>query len=78
MSVPREPKATVSFVDQYCAYYRDVFPKVRSFEYFTALPLGRLAALPRITWPALTRAGGGAAPTPATALWTRPHQPGRG
>jgi hypothetical protein len=33
MSVPREPKATVSFVDQYCAYYRDVFPEVRSFEY---------------------------------------------
>jgi hypothetical protein len=25
MSVPREPKTTVSFVDQYCAYSRDVF-----------------------------------------------------
>jgi hypothetical protein len=33
MSMPREPKATVRFVDQYCPYYRDVFPEVRSFAY---------------------------------------------
>ena len=58
MSVPREPKPTVSFVDQYCAYYRDVFPEVRSFEYFTALHLGMIAALPRKTLPAIARAVG--------------------
>ena len=58
MSVPREPKATVSFVDQYCTYYRDVFPEVRSFEYFTSLHLGLIAELPRKTLPALARAVG--------------------
>ena len=58
MSMPRAPKATVGFVDQYCAYYRDVFPEVRSFEYFTALHLGLIAELPRKTLPAIARAVG--------------------
>jgi hypothetical protein len=35
MSVPRAPKATVGFVDQYCAYYQELFPEVRSFEPLT-------------------------------------------
>src|SRR5262245_57201804 len=59
MSVPREPKATVSFVDPSCAYYRAVWPEVRSFEQFTALHLGMIAALPRKTLPAIARAVGG-------------------
>ena len=58
MSIPREPKATVRFVDQYCAYYRDVFPEVRSFEHFTALHLGLIAELPRKTLPAIARTVG--------------------
>ena len=58
MSVPREPKPTVSFVDQYCAYYREVFPEDRSFAYFTALHLGMMAELPRKTLPAMARAVG--------------------
>ena len=58
MSVPREPKATVSFVDQYCAYYRAVLPEVRSFDQFTALHLGMIAELPRKTLPAIARAVG--------------------
>src|ERR671922_2318729 len=58
MSVPREPKATVSFVDQYCSYYRDVCPEVRSFAQFTALHLGVIAELPRKTLPAMARAVG--------------------
>lgn len=58
MSVPREPKATISFVDQYCAYYRAVLPEVRSFEQFTALHLGMIAELPRKTLPAIARAVG--------------------
>jgi SRSO17 transposase len=57
--MPRAPKATVGFVDQYCAYYRDLFPEVRSFEYFTALHLGLIAELPRKTLPAIARAVGG-------------------
>ena len=58
MCMPRAPKSTVGFVDQHCAYYRDVFPEVRSFEYFTALHLGLLAELPRKTLPAIARAVG--------------------
>ena len=58
MSLPRAPKTTVRFVDQYCAYYRDVFPEVRSFEQFTALHLGLLTDIPRKTLPAIARAVG--------------------
>jgi SRSO17 transposase len=58
MSLPRVPKTTVRFVDQYCAYYRDVFPEVRSFEQFTALHLGLLTAIARKTLPAIARAVG--------------------
>lgn len=58
MSLPRAPKTPVRFVDQYCAYYHDVFPAVRSFEQFTALPLGLLTAIPRKTLPAIARAVG--------------------
>ena len=58
MRVPREPKATVRFVDQYWAYYREVVPEVWRFEYYTALHLGRMAELPRKTLPAIARAVG--------------------
>lgn len=58
MSVPRAPKPTVGFIDQYCTYYRDVFPEVRSFEHFTALHLGLLTESPRKTLPAIARAVG--------------------
>jgi SRSO17 transposase len=59
MSMPRAPKTTVGFVDQYCAYYRDVFPEVRSFEQFTALHVGMLTEIPRKTLPAIARTVGG-------------------
>ena len=59
MSMPRAPKTTGGFIDQYCAYYQNVFPEVRSFEQFTALHLGLLTELPRKTLPAIARAVGG-------------------
>ncbi|QHV00014.1 DDE transposase, partial [Synechocystis sp. CACIAM 05] len=34
MVAPREAKETVQFIDKYCEGYRDLFPEVRSFEYF--------------------------------------------
>ena len=58
MSMPRTPKATVGFVDQYCASYRPLFADVRSFAQFTALHVGWLAELPRKTLPAIARAVG--------------------
>src|SRR5262245_21662750 len=58
MRLPRAPKATVGFVDQYCPYYRALFADVRSFEQFTALHVGLMAELPRKTLPAIARAVG--------------------
>jgi SRSO17 transposase len=58
MSLPRAPKPTVGFVDQYCAAYHEVFPEVRSFEQVKFLPLGLLAELPRKTLPAIARVVG--------------------
>ena len=58
MSMPRAPKPTVGFIDQYCAYYRNVFPEVRSFEQFTALHGGMLTDIPRKTLPAIARTVG--------------------
>ena len=58
MSVPRAPKPTVGFVDQYCAYYHEVFPEVRSVEQFKYLHLGLIAELPRKTLPAIARVVG--------------------
>lgn len=40
LSLLRAPKVPMGFVDQYCTYYQEVFPAVRSFEQFTYLPLG--------------------------------------
>ena len=58
MSVPRAPKPTVGFVDQYCAYYHEVFPEVGSVEQFKYLHLGLIAELPRKTLPAIARVVG--------------------
>jgi SRSO17 transposase len=73
MSVPREPKAPVSCVDQYGASYREVLPEVRSVASCTALHRGLLAALPRQTLPALARAVGGDDAHACPPLWT--HAP---
>jgi SRSO17 transposase len=58
MSLPRAPKTTVGFVDQYCAPDQEVFPEVRSFEPCKFLHLGLLAELPRKTLPAIARVVG--------------------
>jgi SRSO17 transposase len=58
MSVPRAPKATVGFVDQYCACYQEIFPEVRSYEQLKYLHLGLMAGIPRKTLPAIARAVG--------------------
>jgi SRSO17 transposase len=40
MVEPRAPVNTVTFIDNYCAVYRDLFSDVRSFEAFKHLHLG--------------------------------------
>jgi len=44
MFEPREPAETIKFVDDYCEWYRNLFPEVRSFEAFKYLHIGMISA----------------------------------
>jgi SRSO17 transposase len=37
MVKPRQANSTLKLIDEYCSYYRNLFPEVRSFEAFTHL-----------------------------------------
>jgi SRSO17 transposase len=52
MVKPRQAQETVKFIDQYCESYRDIFPEVRTFEYFKYLHLGIISEIKRKTLPA--------------------------
>jgi SRSO17 transposase len=54
----RRAIATVSFIDEYCALYQDLFPEVRSFECFKFVHLGMISEIKRKTLPAIARAVG--------------------
>jgi len=49
---------TVTFIDNYCAAYQDIFPEVRSFEAFKFLHLGMISEIPRKTLPGIAKAVG--------------------
>lgn len=56
MNPPRVAQKTVTFIDDYCSAYKDLFPEVRSFEYFKYLHLGMISELKRKTLPAIAKA----------------------
>lgn len=58
MVEPRGAVETVTFVDNYCAVYRHLFPEVRSFEAFKFLHLGMISEIPRKSLPAIAKAVG--------------------
>ena len=58
MVKPREAVQTVTFLDNYCAIYRDLFVDVRSFEAFKSLHLGMISEIARKSLPAIARAVG--------------------
>jgi SRSO17 transposase len=58
MVEPRAAISTVTFIDNYCAVYRDLFSDVRSFEAFKYLHLGMISDLARKSLPAIARAVG--------------------
>jgi len=58
MTTAREPATTVSFVDQYCSHYQNLFPDVRTFERFKNLQLGLISEVKRKTLPAVARVVG--------------------
>ena len=43
---------TIKFVDDYCEWYRNLFPEVRSFEAFKYLHIGMISDIKRKTLPA--------------------------
>ena len=58
MVKPRPAQPTVKFIDEYCESYRDLFPEVRSFEYFKYLHLGLISDIKRKTLPAIAKVVG--------------------
>jgi SRSO17 transposase len=58
MVAPRPAKTTVKFIDEYCEVYRDLFPEVRSFEYFKYIHLGLISEIKRKTLPAIAKVVG--------------------
>ena len=38
--LPRDAQPTVSFIDEYCSGYKDLFKEVRGYECFKYLHLG--------------------------------------
>ena len=58
MTQPRAATPTVTFIDEYCQLYQDLFPDVRSFEHFKQLHVGMLTEIKRKTLPAIAKATG--------------------
>lgn len=58
MTEPRESTGTIKFVDDYCQWYKKVFPEVRSFEAFKYLHVGMISEIKRKTLPAIAKAVG--------------------
>ena len=58
MVKPRDAQKTVKFIDEYCEVYRDLFPEVRSYEYFKYLHLGLISEKKRKTFPAIAEIAG--------------------
>lgn len=55
MVEPRPAAPTVKFVDEYCQWYRNLFPDVRSFEAFKYLHVGCVSDIKRKTLPEIAK-----------------------
>ena len=58
MVEPRLPRPTVKFVDEYCQWYQQLFPEVRSFEAFKRLHVGMISDIKRKSLPAIAKVVG--------------------
>jgi SRSO17 transposase len=54
----RDAQSTVSFIDQYCNEYKDLFPEVRSYECFKYLHLGIISSIPKKSLPEIAKVVG--------------------
>lgn len=55
MTKPRDPRETVTLIDNYSQFYKDIFPDVRALEHFRTLLLGILSELPRKSLPNIAK-----------------------
>ncbi len=58
MCAAREARPTIRFVDEYCQFYEELFPEVRSFEAFKLLHVGMISDIKRKSLPAIAKAVG--------------------
>ena len=58
MVAPRKANPTVSFIDDYCECYKNLFPEVRSFEAFKNIQIGMISGIKRKSLPAIAQAVG--------------------
>lgn len=55
MTPPRPAASTLTFIDEYCQYYRHLFTDVRSYEAFKYLHVGMTSEIKRKSLPAIAR-----------------------
>ena len=53
----RVASETIKFVDDYCEWYKKLFPEVRSFDAFKYLHIGMISDIKRKTLPAFLACG---------------------
>jgi len=58
MVEPRKAVPSVTFIDEYCAAYQDIFPEVRSFESFKYFHVGMISEIKRKSLPAIAKVVG--------------------
>jgi SRSO17 transposase len=56
MTLPREARPTLKFLDKYCQMFRELFPEVRSYAAFKLLHLGMVSKIKRKFLPAIAKA----------------------
>lgn len=56
--LPRGARSSVSFIDEYCSSYKNLFPEVRSYECFKWLHLGIISPINRKSLPEITKVVG--------------------
>jgi SRSO17 transposase len=56
--LPRDARSSVSFIDEYCSSYKDLFPEVRSYECFKHLHLGIISSISRKSLPEIAKVVG--------------------
>jgi SRSO17 transposase len=53
--LPRDAQKTVWLIDEYCSYYQQLFPEVRSYECFKYLHLGIISPIARKSLPEIAK-----------------------